>query len=164
MRVASLVLTVLVLAASAAAEQASSLSTEEHDQCLAPVVQGPAPGVEPCVAPSNDMALLQGGRFRVAVCWQTPQGTSGTAKLFLVTRESGLFWFFNPGNVELIVKVLDACIEPFDHWWVFAGGVTNVEVTITVTDSFTDESKTYQNPIGAPFQPILDTGAFETCS
>lgn len=41
--------------------------------------------------------------------------------------------------------------------------VSNVEVTITVTDTVTDEQKAYVNPLGHAFLPVLDTSAFATC-
>ena len=80
-----------------------------------------------------------------------------------LTADSGYFWFFNAANAELFVKVKDACVPPFDHFWVFAAGLTNVRVVLTVTDSATDEVRTYVNPLNSPFQPIQDTEAFATC-
>jgi homoserine acetyltransferase len=64
--------------------------------------------------------------------------------------------------VEMIVKVLDAC-SLNAHKWVFAGGLTNVEVTLTVTDTQTGAVKTYLNPANTAFLPIQDTAAFGTC-
>jgi hypothetical protein len=43
---------------------------------------------------------------------------------------------------------------------VFAGGLTNVDTTITVTDTQTGAVKTYRNPANTAFQPIQDTAAF----
>ena len=79
------------------------------------------------------------------------------------TSESGYFWFFSPDNIELAVKVLDACDTPFASFWVFAAGLTNVGVQITVTDTRTDTTVTYDNPLGRRFETITDTRAFETC-
>ena len=78
-------------------------------------------------------------------------------------RDTGLFWFFDQGNVELVVKVLDACAPPFDRFWVFASGLTNVEVDLRVTDTMTDEVRVYRNAQAQSFQPIQDTDAFATC-
>jgi hypothetical protein len=44
-----------------------------------------------------------------------------------------------------------------------AGGLTDVNVILTVTDTQTGVIKTYTNPQGTPFQPIQDTDAFATC-
>ncbi len=81
-----------------------------------------------------------------------------------LTPASGYFYFFDPTNVELVVKVLDACFDPYQHFWVFVAGLTNVEVTITVRDVVADEVRTYFNPLTRPFEPILDTTAFDTCA
>lgn len=50
-----------------------------------------------------------------------------------------------------------------DRYWVFAGGLTDVQTRITVTDTRTGNIKTYLNLQGTAFQPIQDTGAFATC-
>jgi len=87
------------------------------------------------------------------------QGQAQTVKL---TDETGYLWFFSNTNVEVVVKVLDAC--PLNQkFWVFAAGLTNVQVTLTVTDTSNGTAKTYDNPQGAAFQPILDSSAFATC-
>lgn len=36
-----------------------------------------------------------------------PQGLSGFGRPVPLTADTGYFWFFNPANVESIVKVLD---------------------------------------------------------
>jgi hypothetical protein len=65
--------------------------------------------------------------------------------------------------VETVVKVLDACSFN-QRFWVYAGGLTNVQVTLTVTDTVKGVVKTYTNPQGTAFQPIQDTNAFATCN
>ncbi|MBV8203137.1 MAG: hypothetical protein JOZ15_21185, partial [Acidobacteria bacterium] len=45
------------------------------------------------------------------------------------------------------------------HFWVFAGGLTNVHVVIKVTDTQTGAVKTYTNPQNTAFQPLQDTSA-----
>ncbi len=59
--------------------------------------------------------------------------------------------------------MLDACVAPYNHFWVFAAGLTNVEVILRVTDTESTEVWESVNPQGTPFQPVLDTGAFATC-
>jgi hypothetical protein len=66
---------------------------------------------------------------------------------------------FKSANVEMVVKVLNAC-SSFSKYWVFAGGLTNVLVRITVIDTQNGTVQTYVNPIETAFQPILDTSAF----
>jgi hypothetical protein len=119
----------------------------------------------PCL-PDATAHCLSDGRFRVTVEWETDQGTSGLGQAILPSDDSGEFWFFNPDNTELIVKVLNACDVPeFNRFWVFAAGLTNVGVRITVVDTGSPAvpPKVYENPVGQPFTPVLDTNAFATC-
>ncbi|HEV7516111.1 MAG TPA: trypsin-like serine protease [Thermoanaerobaculia bacterium] len=115
----------------------------------------------PCV-PSATAMCLTGGRFKVEVTWRTPDGLTGAAHTLPLTDNSGYVWFFNPDNVEAIVKVLNAC-SISGRYWFFAGGLTNVETVITVTDTQAGIVRTYSNPQGTAFAPIQDTAAFATC-
>ena len=63
----------------------------------------------------------------------------------------------------MVIKALNACALSPGRYWIFAGGLTNVRVVMTVTDTQTGVVKTYVNPQGTPFQVILDTDAFATC-
>ncbi len=114
-------------------------------------------GTGPCVA-SASVLCLNGSRFRVTASFQSPNG-SGTGQAVGLTGDTGYFWFFSSGNVEIVIKVVDD--RSFNsRFWVFAGGLTNVNVVITVTDTQTGASQTYVNPQGVAFQPIQDTNAF----
>ncbi|MCH9647044.1 MAG: carboxypeptidase regulatory-like domain-containing protein [Deltaproteobacteria bacterium] len=115
-----------------------------------------------CV-PSATGLCLQDNRFLVEAIWQKPNGEQGPALAEGLTGDTGFFWFFRESNVELVVKVLDACNGP-ERFWVFAGGQTNLAVTLRVTDTVTGEVNTYVNPQSTPFQPIQDTQAFATCA
>ena len=116
----------------------------------------------PCV-PAPDVLCLHGDRFKVQVDWATTQGTSGEGQVVpFQTADSGLFTFFHPANWEVVAKVLDACVLN-DRFWFFAGGLTNVQTVISVTDTEFGVVRTYTNPQGTAFQPIQDTDAFATC-
>ncbi|MCG8460297.1 MAG: spondin domain-containing protein [Holophagales bacterium] len=106
--------------------------------------------------------LLQGGRFTVTAEWENRDGTRGVAMPEPLTADTGYFWFFDANNVEAVIKVLDACAIN-GHFWVFAGGLTDVEVELVVTDTLTDTTRTYTNDLDNPFQPIQETSAFATC-
>ena len=115
----------------------------------------------PCAAGPTSLCLA-GGRFRVDVAWQTRDGNTGTGQAVSLTPDTGYFWFFGETNVEMVIKVLDAC--SFNgKFWVYAGGLTDVRTTITVTDTLTGAAKTYTNPQGTAFRPIQDSSAFGTC-
>ncbi len=113
-----------------------------------------------CVPGPNTLCLV-GGRFKVEAAWQTANA-HGPASAAVLGGDSGSFWFFDADNTELTVKVLDACVG-FDRYWVFASGLTNVEVLIKVTDTQTRHVRQYFNPQGKPFAPIQDTNAFASC-
>ena len=114
-----------------------------------------------CVPSPTTLCLTQGGRFQVTAVWQT-SSDAGDGQAIELTPDTGYFWFFSKGNVEAVVKVLDAC-QISGHFWVFAGGLTDVEVDLTVTDTQTGAQRNYRNPRSTPFQPIQDTSAFATC-
>jgi PKD repeat protein len=124
---------------------------------IRPAVTGAAPSPS-----STGSLLLGGGRFQVDVTWTTKQGQTGTGQGVPLTTDTGYFWFFDSSNVEMVIKVLDAC-GLNQKFWVFAGGLTNVKVAITVTDTKTHTVKHYSNAQGVQFQPIQDTAAFATC-
>jgi hypothetical protein len=115
----------------------------------------------PCT-PTADSICLNASRFRVKASFLTPQGDSGDAQAVKLTDDSGYLWFFASTNIEAVVKVLNACTG-FNRYWFFAGGLTNVRVLLTVTDTMHSATKAYINPQGIAFQPIQDTGAFATC-
>ena len=116
----------------------------------------------PLCQPDANTLCLNNGRFRVVADWTDFEMNEGDATAEQINDGSGEFWFFNPDNVELLVKVLDGC-DQFGHFWFFAGGLTNVELTIEVTDLVADETLEYDNALGDPFEPVLDTTAFATC-
>ncbi len=106
---------------------------------------------------------LRDGRFSVRADWRSAQA-NGVGTAAPLTSDSGTFWFFGPNNVEVIVKVLDACSQATgERYWVFAAGLTDVDVTLTVDDLESGESRVYRSPLGTPFAPIQDVEAFATC-
>jgi hypothetical protein len=124
-----------------------------------------APRIEPaakaqrgCVADATTLCLSS-GRFRVQVAWQALHlGTSGTGQAVPLTSDTGYFWFFGSSNVEVVVKVLDGTSVNGD-FWVFYGALSNVQYTITVTDTRTGRSKVYFNPQDT-MASVADTAAF----
>jgi hypothetical protein len=112
-------------------------------------------------APVADAALDLGGRFRTTVGWSTA-AASGYGHPLPLSADSGLFWFFDPGNVELLVKVVDGCALN-GHHWVFAAGLTDVETEIAVRDRVAGREVRYRHPGGTPFDPVQDTAAFAVC-
>jgi len=137
--------------------------TDTLDEDLVFYLEGGSEPPTPPPTPDPDELLrLRDGRFEIEAYWRTPLGTAGFAQPLPLTAESGAFWFFGADNLELFVKVLDACAT-FDRYWVFVAGLTDVEVQLLVRDVESGAARTYYNPMGQPFQPILDASAFATC-
>ena len=98
-----------------------------------------------CV-PSDQRLCFLDGRFSAEVTWKVGD-ESGPGQSLPGTDESGYYWFFEPGNVELAVKVLDG--RPINgKFWVFYGGLSDVEYTLTVTDTESGDQVSYTNPAG----------------
>lgn len=113
--------------------------------------------------PQNATTLcIGGGRFSVKATFDAGSGNSGNAQAVGLTSDTGYLWFFEASNVEAVVKVIDGCALN-GHYWIFAGGLTNVNVVMTVTDLQTGAQRTYTNPANTTFEPIQDTSAFSTC-
>ncbi|MDE2690285.1 MAG: hypothetical protein OXI49_07190 [Acidobacteriota bacterium] len=123
----------------------------------------PEPDDEPPeVADCSGDDVLCLGHFDVQVEWRTSDGRTGRGMAEKLTAESGYFWFFEPANIEMVIKVLDGCAID-GHFWVFAAGLTDVEVTTTVHDRRNGARKTWVSPLDRLFEPIRDTGTFDGC-
>ena len=145
-----------------AAAVASSVAPARDSSRLLPIPEpfsatAGLPGKAACVAGPTALCL-NGGRFRVEINWKDFTGRTGAGQAAPLTSDTGTFWFFNSSNVEVVVKVLDGRALN-GKWWVFFGALSNVEYTITVTDTTTGGAKTYRNPSGQ-FASAGDTSAF----
>jgi lysyl endopeptidase len=100
-------------------------------------------------------------RFRVEVDFATSTA-NGRAQAVplgnLGIQQGGIFWFFSPGNPELLIKVLNACTLN-NRYWIFFAGTTNVQLSVTVTDTVTGNLWTRTNPNGRPLPTVQDTSA-----
>lgn len=123
-----------------------------------------------CVADDDTACLGEDGRFRVEVEFEgfppsSPMGSGQTIDLGL--RDSALFYFFSEDNAEMLVKVLDFCAPPFNSFFVFMAATTNVELTLTITDTQSpigpNNPRVYSNALGMAAQPVQDAAAFLTC-
>lgn len=99
---------------------------------------------------TSDRLCLQHGRFGVEVLLTDPRlappipRPAGAQRL---TEDTGTFWFFRPGNVELMTKVVDA--RGLDgRFWFFSGGLTELGHEIVVHDHDTGIERRYVNPPG----------------
>ncbi len=116
--------------------------------------------VEPC---DGTALCLHQERFRVDLEWRSFDRTTGYGQVVpFRSDDSGLLWFFQSENWEMLIKVLDGCAIN-DRFWVFAAATTTVEYTLTVTDTQTGAIRDYFNPLGNAAAAITDTAAFDTC-
>jgi len=115
-----------------------------------------------CLDGATEMCLNR-ERFLVEVDWRDFDGNRGSGRVVpFGSADSGLFYFFNPDNWEMLVKILNGC-SITNHFWVFAAATTNVEYTLRVTDTVTGDSKSYFNPLGNSAAAITDTEALDSC-
>jgi hypothetical protein len=86
------------------------------------------------VRPPATTLPLFGGRFTATLRWTDPRDDSQhVAQAVRLADASGYFWFFDSGNVELTVKMLDA--RPLNgRFWVFVASMTTVPYTLTLED------------------------------
>ncbi len=119
----------------------------------------------PGTLPGAPPLILHGGRFWVTL--DLANGPPfGVGQPELLSDRSGTFWFFNPNNVEMLLKVLNACVEPFNRYWVFYAATTNLGFIVTVVDreaSGIGRIREYAHQGGQPARPVADTNAFATC-
>ena len=119
----------------------------------------------PC-EPGEDHLCLMAGRFRAAINFRTPNFGAGVGqgKGVTLSDKSGYFWFFDATNAEMLIKVIDGCgIANGPAYWVFYAATTNVDFTLTVTDTRTGVSKQFFNPLGKTADPVQDVATFATC-
>ncbi len=105
--------------------------------------------------PGEDLLCLLDNRFSVEVSLvdpnvEPPLDPTKIAKVApsLTTANTGFFWFFNPENIELAVKVLDGRALNGSFWFLY-GGLSDVEYEITLTDTVTGSAAEYTNPKGS---------------
>jgi ELWxxDGT repeat protein len=102
--------------------------------------------VEPCPEGDGILCLLGGG-LAVDVQWFVSRFGIGQGHAVPFTDRTGFFWFFRPGNVELVVKALDGRTVN-GKIWVFYGALSDVSYSIRVVDRAGGGMRTYDNPQG----------------
>ena len=95
--------------------------------------------------PSATTLCLLNGRFAATVTWQNQfNGVIGVGMAGPLSSETGTFYFTDPTDKELLVKILDFG----NRIGVFYGTLSNLQYTLQVTDTSTGGTKTYFNPPG----------------
>lgn len=119
----------------------------------------PARGTEGCV-PSASRACLRHRRFAIDATYDASifGGRAGDASPQLESDESLKFSFFQPENLELLLKIVDGCTYN-GHFWVYFSGLTNVGVSLRITDTITGAVFDANNPPGTALAPVIDIQA-----
>lgn len=138
------------------------VAAADPQPAAAPAVPPAAVTTGTCVAGPETLCLL-GGRFEVSAEWDDGTGGSGPAGAESLGDRSGYLWFHRSGAPEVAVKMIDACSLERPAYWLFAAGLTNSEVRVTVTDTVSGQSREIFNPLGQPFRPVRDLGTFDAC-
>jgi plastocyanin len=116
-----------------------------------------------CVAGPNSLCVTN-NRFKIDVAFRTSTANGlGFPVALPSAPASGLFYFFDPTNIEMLIKVLDACVPPYNHYWVYFAATTNVEFSTVVTDTQNGQTRAYFNPLNRMAVPVQDGNAFATC-
>ena len=120
-------------------------------------------GAYSCFEDHNTLCF-QDSRFAIEIDWQALDGSTGSGQAVPLSNSTGLFWFFSDDNFEVMLKVLDGCrVTGLEAYWIFFAALTNVEYTLTVTDTVTGTVKEYHNPKGRAAQPVQDLTTFDAC-
>ncbi len=141
----------------------SALGTRTATECFSGPPVRRAATAAGCT--TDTTALCIADRFKVQTSYHTSQGggLSGAACPLGLTQfhvdAGGLFYFFDYGNPEMLLKVLDGC-SVNGKFWVFYSATTNVGFTVTVTDTATGRQKLYTNADLHPATAEQDTQAF----
>ncbi len=115
-----------------------------------------------CLPGEKVLCLGENNRFEVKVHWMDFIGQMDDADAVTIgKRDSGLFYFFDENNIEMLIKVLDGCAIN-NHFWVFYAATTNVAFHLEVRDTLTGLVKAYDNALGTDAPPVLDI-LFEAC-
>ena len=110
--------------------------------------------------PNGTSLCLADSRFEVTVDWSTAGGAEGPANTVPGgTNNSGLFYFFERNNWEMLIKVLDGCAIN-GHHWVYSAAATDLGLDIKVTDTATGATWRYEKGPGPPAPAITESKAF----
>jgi hypothetical protein len=105
---------------------------------------------------TSTVACLQGGRFRVSIAYVNQfanppaPGTFQAAKLLPGSQNPDVatFGISSAQAIEVVVRIQDARPFGLNRFDIYYGGLTDLEYTVTITDTQKSVTKTYRNPPG----------------
>ncbi len=108
--------------------------------------------------PTSTPLVFDGG-YEVSLCYETAEGVVGEGRGGIwASGQAGLLWFFDRGNAEVLVKVLNGCSHN-GRRWAYVAPVTDVAFNLHVT-SRNGRRWTHRNRLGATAVARRDTSAF----
>ena len=134
-------------------------------QTVPPAPRPPAVSKSPIAAgeytdcrPTSTPLVFDGG-YEVSLCYETAEGVTGEGRGGIwASGQAGLLWFFDRGNAEVLVRVLNGCSYN-GRRWVYVAPVTDVAFNLHVT-SHGGRRWTHRNKLGATAVARSDTSAF----
>lgn len=112
----------------------------------------------PACVPTETALVFDGG-YEVSMCWRDYEGDVGSAKSGVwASGRAGLLWFFDRGNPEALVKMLNGCSYN-NHLWVYVAPVTDVGFELWITTPG-GRRWTHGNELGKPASLKIDHTAF----
>lgn len=111
-----------------------------------------------CTYDGTSLCLLA-GRFRVQAGYRDYSGRRGLGRAVTLSSDTGYFWFFDAANVEVVSKAVSFCADASHNVGIYTGGLTDLEVTLGVTDTLKGTYTEHSNLLGMPFSLIRD-GSF----
>jgi hypothetical protein len=110
----------------------------------------------PTCTPSETEACLLNGRFRVSIAFLNQFANPPQPGNFVVKRlregaqnpDVAIFGISSPEAIEVVVRIQDTRSFGLNRFDIYYGGLTDLEYTVTVTDTQKGVTKTYRNPPG----------------
>lgn len=129
--------------------------------CVANGITESRSGVSRATATSTQLALMN-NRFALTLSARDPRtGKTASGVTLPKNDESGFYTLpaltGDANNVEVFVKIVNATSLD-GHYWVFFGGLTDFEYTLTVTDTSTGKVRSYTKPSGSACGGFDTTG------
>jgi hypothetical protein len=110
-------------------------------------VDGTAVASVTAASTSKARLALNGSRFSVDLTWRNAAGHTGTGHPVRLAGDTGYFGLASPARADVIVRIEDGR-RVNGHFWVSLSGQTDLEYTLTVTDTLTGISRSYFKPLG----------------
>jgi hypothetical protein len=120
------------------------------DPVTVTTTQGASGGI---CTPDNTTLCLSGSRFKVTLGAKDDPARTGASSFGVAVPRADTFGFFSvpgltgdPKNLEVFVKIVNATTLD-GHFWVFLGGLTDLEYSLSITDTLTGRTRVYRKPL-----------------